>query len=159
MNNKTKQGGLGIVSVLTIIFIVLKLLGVIKWSWIHQLYGLNFIPPEWGWWELLSVAGIARAKILMFSPTVSMHSVTNRKKKLKRNKTSSIEIQVRNKIDEKKFAEQGISKQYGDLDTHGMFICEITETRNCGFWADRIIIFFELSQKAGRTNSFGCSSF
>ena len=34
MNNKTKQGGLGIVSVLTIIFIVLKLLGVIKWSWI-----------------------------------------------------------------------------------------------------------------------------
>lgn len=29
MNNKTKQGGLGIVSVLTIVFIVLKLLGVI----------------------------------------------------------------------------------------------------------------------------------
>ena len=29
MNNKTKQGGLGIVSVLTLIFIVLKLLGVI----------------------------------------------------------------------------------------------------------------------------------
>ena len=37
MNNKTKQGGLGIVSVLTIIFIVLKLLGVIKWSWIWVL--------------------------------------------------------------------------------------------------------------------------
>ncbi len=37
MNNKTKQGGLGIVSVLTIIFIVLKLLGVIKWSWIWAL--------------------------------------------------------------------------------------------------------------------------
>ena len=34
MDNKAKQGGLGIVSVLTIIFIVLKLLGVIKWSWI-----------------------------------------------------------------------------------------------------------------------------
>ena len=32
MNNKTKQGGLGIVSVLTLIFIVLKLLGVIKAS-------------------------------------------------------------------------------------------------------------------------------
>ena len=29
MNNKTKQGGLGIVSVLTIVFIVLKFLGVI----------------------------------------------------------------------------------------------------------------------------------
>lgn len=37
MNNKTKQGGLGIVSVLTIIFIVLKLLRVIQWSWIWVL--------------------------------------------------------------------------------------------------------------------------
>ena len=37
MNNKTKQGGLGIVSVLTIVFIVLKLLGVIRWSWIWAL--------------------------------------------------------------------------------------------------------------------------
>ena len=37
MNNKTTQGGLGIVSVLTIIFIVLKLLGVIQWSWIWVL--------------------------------------------------------------------------------------------------------------------------
>ena len=37
MDNKAKQGGLGIVSVLTIVFIVLKLLGVIKWSWIWVL--------------------------------------------------------------------------------------------------------------------------
>ena len=37
MDNKAKQGGLGIVSVLTIIFIVLKLLGVIKGSWIWVL--------------------------------------------------------------------------------------------------------------------------
>lgn len=37
MDNKAKQGGLGIVSVLTIIFIVLKLLGVIQWSWIWVL--------------------------------------------------------------------------------------------------------------------------
>ena len=37
MDNKTKQGGLGIVSVLTIVFIVLKLLGVIQWSWIWVL--------------------------------------------------------------------------------------------------------------------------
>ena len=37
MDNKAKQGGLGIVSVLTIIFIVLKLLGVIKWSCIWVL--------------------------------------------------------------------------------------------------------------------------
>ena len=37
MDNKAKQGGLGIVSVLTIIFIVLKLLEVIRWSWIWVL--------------------------------------------------------------------------------------------------------------------------
>ena len=37
MDNKAKQGGLGIVSVLTIIFIVLTLLGVIRWSWIWVL--------------------------------------------------------------------------------------------------------------------------
>ena len=37
MDNKAKQGGLGIVSVLTIIFIVLKLLGVVQWSWIWVL--------------------------------------------------------------------------------------------------------------------------
>ena len=37
MDNKAKQGGLGIVSVLTIVFIVLKLLGVIKRSWIWVL--------------------------------------------------------------------------------------------------------------------------
>ena len=37
MDNKAKQGGLGIVSVLTMVFIVLKLLGVIQWSWIWVL--------------------------------------------------------------------------------------------------------------------------
>ena len=37
MDNKAKQGGLGIVSVLTIVFIVLKLLGVIQWGWIWVL--------------------------------------------------------------------------------------------------------------------------
>ena len=37
MDNKAKQGGLGIVSALTTVFIVLKLLGVIKWSWIWAL--------------------------------------------------------------------------------------------------------------------------
>lgn len=37
MDNKAKQGGLGIVPVLTIVFIVLKLLGVIQWSWIWVL--------------------------------------------------------------------------------------------------------------------------
>ena len=37
MNTKTKQGELGIVSILTIVFIVLKLSGVIKWNWIWVL--------------------------------------------------------------------------------------------------------------------------
>ena len=37
MNTKTKQGGLGIVSILTIVFIVLKLSGVIKWHCIWVL--------------------------------------------------------------------------------------------------------------------------
>lgn len=37
MNTKTKQGELGIVSILTIVFIVLKLSGVIKWHWIWVL--------------------------------------------------------------------------------------------------------------------------
>lgn len=33
MSSKNKSGGLGITSVLLIIFIVLKLVGVINWSW------------------------------------------------------------------------------------------------------------------------------
>ena len=37
MNTKTKQGGLGIVSILPIVIIVLKLSGVIKWHWIWVL--------------------------------------------------------------------------------------------------------------------------
>lgn len=35
--NKARRGGLGIVSILTIVFIVLKLSGVIKWHWIWVL--------------------------------------------------------------------------------------------------------------------------
>lgn len=37
MNTRTKQGGLGIVSILTMVLIVLKLSGVIKWHWIGVL--------------------------------------------------------------------------------------------------------------------------
>lgn len=36
-NNKTTGGGLGIIGVLTIVFIVLKLTGLISWSWIWVL--------------------------------------------------------------------------------------------------------------------------
>ncbi|HPY99838.1 MAG TPA: hypothetical protein PLS28_00010 [Clostridiales bacterium] len=34
MNQKTKQGSLGIVSILTILFVALKLSGVITWGWV-----------------------------------------------------------------------------------------------------------------------------
>ena len=34
MDQKIKNGGMGFVSTLTLIFIVLKLLGLIAWSWI-----------------------------------------------------------------------------------------------------------------------------
>ena len=39
MNNKNNasRGGLGLASVLTIVFVVLKLVGVINWSWIWVL--------------------------------------------------------------------------------------------------------------------------
>lgn len=37
MHNKTSRGGLGCGSVLLIIFIVLKLTGLITWSWIWVL--------------------------------------------------------------------------------------------------------------------------
>lgn len=36
-NSNTNKGGMGFCSVLTLIFIVLKLCGVIKWSWIWVL--------------------------------------------------------------------------------------------------------------------------
>lgn len=33
VNNNTSSGGIGFVGLLTIVFIVLKLIGVIAWSW------------------------------------------------------------------------------------------------------------------------------
>ena len=50
-NSKTASGGIGFTGLLTIVFIVLKLIGVIKWSW---------------WWVLSpALIGIALA-ILLF---------------------------------------------------------------------------------------------
>ena len=37
MDNKSSGGGIGFVGLLTIVFIVLKLLGVISWSWVWVL--------------------------------------------------------------------------------------------------------------------------
>lgn len=34
MDNKTSGGGIGFCGLLTIVFIALKLLGVIQWSWV-----------------------------------------------------------------------------------------------------------------------------
>ena len=49
MNNKnSSSGGLGLPAVLTIVFIVLKLVGVINWSWLWVLSPL--------WIELILVA-------------------------------------------------------------------------------------------------------
>ena len=37
MNDNSSSGGLGLTGVLTIVFVVLKLVGVIKWKWIWVL--------------------------------------------------------------------------------------------------------------------------
>lgn len=51
MNNKTKSCGIGIVSILTIIFIVLKLTNNINWNWIWVL------SPIW-----ITIAIVGRIK-------------------------------------------------------------------------------------------------
>ena len=72
MNNNSTSSGLGITSVLTIIFIVLKLIGVIDWSWwlvfsptlinivfsvISFIVALIFITLEEDEWEISSKKG------------------------------------------------------------------------------------------------------
>ena len=42
MNNNTTRGGIGFCGLLTIVFIVLKLTGVISWRWLWVL------APLWG---------------------------------------------------------------------------------------------------------------
>lgn len=55
-NSKKKKGSLGIVSILTIIFVILKLCGVIEWSWLWV-----FSPI----WISLLITAIAFAVILI----------------------------------------------------------------------------------------------
>lgn len=56
MNNKTvKSGGMGIISILTLIFIVLKLTKNIDWSWLWVL------SPLW----ISTILFIARFAIIM----------------------------------------------------------------------------------------------
>ena len=44
MDNKSSGGGIGFVGLLTIVFIVLKLLGVISWSWVWVLSPMWISP-------------------------------------------------------------------------------------------------------------------
>lgn len=37
MNNKSTSSGIGLLDVLAVVFIVLKLIGVIEWSWVWVL--------------------------------------------------------------------------------------------------------------------------
>ena len=63
MENKNASGGVGISTVLTIIFVVLKLVGVIDWSWVWVL------SPTWislALLLLLVIIGIVCKIISMF---------------------------------------------------------------------------------------------
>ncbi|CAI1636432.1 Uncharacterised protein [Serratia quinivorans] len=57
MNKETKKGGLGFLSILALIFITLKLMGYITWSWWWV------TAPLWG---LPAVIIIALAIMFMF---------------------------------------------------------------------------------------------
>ena len=52
MTNNTSSGGISLTVALGLIFIVLKLVGSLKWSWFWVL------SPFWGVWGLLAVFGI-----------------------------------------------------------------------------------------------------
>lgn len=58
MNDNNSSGGMSFVGILTLIFVVLKLVGVIKWSWIAVLSPLwialiidIIIIIEFGLWQ------------------------------------------------------------------------------------------------------------
>ena len=55
MSNSSSSGGLGLCGVLTIIFIVLKLVGVITWSWVWVL------SPLW----IGLIAGVALLLVVL----------------------------------------------------------------------------------------------
>lgn len=56
-----KSGGIGVVSVLTIVFIVLKLCGVINWSWVWVL------SPIW------ITVGFIAAILIIIAIIVAIH--------------------------------------------------------------------------------------
>ena len=58
-NTKYKSGGIGFIGALTIAFIVLKLCGIIKWSWIWVL------SPLWISW-IIALVILVIAVVLAF---------------------------------------------------------------------------------------------
>ena len=56
-NSSSSSSGIGVLSVLGIVFVVLKLVGVINWSWWYV------TMPFWGGFALLACFGIAWAAI------------------------------------------------------------------------------------------------
>ncbi|MBB0995722.1 hypothetical protein G6024_01115 [Dietzia maris] len=52
MNNNSNSGGVGLLTVLTIVFVTLKLVGVIDWSW---------------WWVLAPVWAPTLAVLVLFA--------------------------------------------------------------------------------------------
>lgn len=61
--NNTSTGGLSLVGVLTIVFVVLKLIGVITWSWLWVL------SPLWIA-ALLSIAGLIIAGLFALAVAI-----------------------------------------------------------------------------------------
>ena len=68
-SNSKSNGGIGFCGLLTIVFIVLKLVGVIEWSWLWVL------APLWG-----SFAIFAVATIVLFSINLVCERRTKRRK-------------------------------------------------------------------------------
>ena len=68
-SNSKSNGGIGFCGLLTIVFIVLKLVWVIEWSWLWVL------APLWGSFAILAVAAI-----VLFSINLVCERRTKRRK-------------------------------------------------------------------------------
>lgn len=71
MNKKTSSSGLGLTGVLTVVFIVLKLVGVINWSW---------------WWVLSPLLIDIGLSIIILAIIGIFQIVRSKKRKSRRSK-------------------------------------------------------------------------
>lgn len=62
-NNSSSSSGIGVIALLGVVFVTLRLLGIIHWSW-----WLVTLPFWGGIALLLSIAGILFGLALLFSP-------------------------------------------------------------------------------------------